>query len=248
MKTLLALLVRIGLVTVCLGLGSAVCPTAFARPSPAALNPVLVIGGFDADVGIMEKLEEALAESGHAAYSMVLPSVPSLSGAPTGSVPIADSAGAVADTVAAIRQETGAVRVDLVGHSMGGLAARHYIKFLNGLASVGTYVDIGTPNFGQPLGVFCGLFWPGCRDISPNSPFLRQLNQPPEVPPGLPAYHLYSENEGSERDQLPGAVNASVQQFCPGRHVIHRNEPRDGAFQELIISALSGGPLATTCP
>ncbi|MEU1983766.1 alpha/beta fold hydrolase [Nocardia sp. NPDC019395] len=244
MKTILAQLVRIVLLAVCLGLGTA----GVARADPVAPNPVLVIGGFDADLGIMEKLREALADDGHAAYSMVLLSVPSLSGSPTGSAPIAESAGAVADTVATIRQETGAARVDLVGHSMGGLAARHYVKFLNGLESVGTYVDIGTPNSGQILGDLCGLFWPGCGDIAPGSEFLRELNQPPAVPLGLPAYHLFSENEGPERRPLPGAFNASVQQFCPGRHVIHRDEPRDRAFQQLIASALRGGPLATTCP
>ena len=248
MKTLVALFVRIVLVTVCLGLGAAAGPTASAQPGAAALNPVLVIGGFDADRGILEKLREALDELGHTAYAASLPSIPSLSGAPTGSAPIAESAEMVATAVDAIRQETGAARVDLVGHSMGGLAARYYLESLGGAAAVGTYVDIGTPNSGQSLGLFCALFWPGCADIAPGSAFLRALNQPPALPPGLPAYHLFSENEGPEREPLPGAINASVQDFCPGRHVIHRNEPRDGAFQELIGSALRGGPLATTCP
>ncbi|WP_280460119.1 esterase/lipase family protein [Nocardia carnea] len=248
MKTFLALLVRIGLVFVCLGLGSAAAPAAFAQPRPTASNPVLVIGGFDADHGILEKLREALDEWGFSAYSMVLPAVPSLSGAPTGSAPIAESADAVAQAVDEVRRETGAARVDVAAHSMGGLAARHYVKFLGGAGSVGTYVDFGTPNSGQSLGLLCSLFWPGCRDIAPGSPFLRTLNEPPAVPPGLPAYHLFSENEGPEREPLPGATNASVQDFCPGRHVIHRNEPRDGAFQELIVSALRGGPLATSCP
>ncbi|WP_228812637.1 MULTISPECIES: esterase/lipase family protein [Nocardia] len=248
MKTFFALLVRIGLVFVCLGLGSVAAPAALAQPRPATPDPVLVIGGFDADQGILEKLREALDQWGYSAFSMVLPAVPSLSGAPTGSAPIAESAGAVAQAVDEIRRETGAARVDLVGHSMGGLAARHYVKFLGGGESAGTYVDLGTPNSGQSLGFLCSLFWPGCRDIAPGSPFLRALNQPPAVPPGLAAYHLFSEDQGAEREPLPGAVNASVQDFCPGRNVIHRNEPRDGAFQELIVSALRGGPLATTCP
>ncbi|MFI1462976.1 lipase family alpha/beta hydrolase [Nocardia carnea] len=248
MKTLLALLVRIGLVFVCLGLGSAASPAAVAQPGPTVSNPVLVIGGFDADQGILEKLREALDEWGYSAYSMVLPAVPSLSGAPTGSAPIAESAAAVAQAVEEIRRETGAARVDVAAHSMGGLAARHWVKFLGGGESVGTYVDFGTPNSGQSLGLLCSLFWPGCLDIAPGSPFLRALNEPPAVPPGLTAYHLFSENEGPEREPLPGAFNAGVQDFCPGRHVIHRDEPRDGAFQELIVSALRGGPLATSCP
>src|SRR5690606_36126263 len=140
------------LVFLCLGLGSAAAPAAFAQPRPTASNHVLVIGGFDADHGILEKLREALDEWGFSAYSMVLPAVPSLSGAPTGSAPIAESADAVAQAVDEVRRETGAARVDVAAHSMGGLAARHYVKFLGDAGSVGTYVDFGTPNSGQSLG------------------------------------------------------------------------------------------------
>jgi triacylglycerol lipase len=245
MKTVLALFARFGLILACLGYGSAAFPAGFAHAAPAPANPVLVIGGFDADRGKLENLRSELADRGHTAYSMVLPGVPAGS---SGSVGIADSAAVIADKVTAIRQATGALRVNLVGHSMAGLAQRHYVKFLGGLDSVGTYLDFGTPNFGEPLGRFCSVVFPGCRDIAPGSEFLEELNAPPALPPGLPAYHLYSENEGSEREPLPGAVNASVQQFCPGRHVVHRDEPQDGALQDLIDSALRGGPLATSCP
>ncbi|MEU4839202.1 alpha/beta hydrolase [Nocardia testacea] len=245
MKTVLTLLARLGVVLVLLGCGSVGASAVSARAEPAPANPVLVIGGFDADRGILENLRSELSDRGYTAYSMVLAGVPAGS---SGSAGIAESAKVIARKVADIRQGTGARRVDLVGHSMGGLAQRHYVKFLGGLDSAGTYVDFGTPNSGQPLGYLCSLVFPGCRDIAPNSEFLRQLNTPPALPPGLRAYHLYSENEGPEREPLPGAVNASVQQFCPGRHVIHRNEPQDGAFQDLIDSALRGGPLTTDCP
>ncbi|WP_157106223.1 esterase/lipase family protein [Nocardia sienata] len=245
MKTVLTLVARLGVVLALLGCASVAAPAGFVRADTVPANPVLVIGGFDADRGILEKLRSELSDRGYTAYSMVLPGIPAGS---SGSAGIAESATAVAREVAEIRQAAGARRVDLVGHSMGGLAQRHYVKFLGGLNSVGTYVDFGTPNFGQPLGYLCALVFPGCRDIAPGSEFLQQLNAPPALPPGLPAYHLYSEDEGPERDHLPGAVNASVQQFCPGRHVIHRNEPQDGAFQDLIDSALHGGPLVTDCP
>ncbi|WP_232330258.1 esterase/lipase family protein [Nocardia fusca] len=243
MKTVLAVLARF--VVVSLGCVAAALPFGFARAEPAPANPVLVIGGFDADRRILEDLRAELADRGYRAYSMVLPAAPAGS---SGTEGIADSAAVVAGKVAEIRRTTGARRVDLVGHSMGGLAQRHYVKFLGGSDSVGTYLDFGTPNYGEPLGFLCAPLFPGCRDIAPASEFLQQLNTPPALPPGLPAYHLYSENEGPERLHLPGAVNASVQQFCSGRHVTHRNEPQDAAFQDLIDSALRGGPLATDCP
>ncbi|GGL22680.1 esterase/lipase family protein [Nocardia jinanensis] len=245
MKTVLAVLARFAVVVVSLGCAVAALPDDFAGADPAPLNPVLVIGGFDADRGILENLRSDLADRGYNAYSMVLPGVPAGS---SGTAGIAESATVIADKVADIRRTTGARRVDLVGHSMGGLAQRHYVKFLGGLDSVGTYLDLGTPNDGQPLGFLCAPLFPGCRDIAPDSDFLQQLNTPPVLPPGIPAYHLYSENEGPERSHLPGAVNASVQRFCPGRQVSHRDEPQDAAFQDLIDSALRGGPLATDCP
>ncbi|WP_328390305.1 esterase/lipase family protein [Nocardia sp. NBC_00416] len=245
MKTVFALLARFGVVLAFLGCGSVVAPTAIAHADLAAANPVLVIGGFDADRGILESLRSELSGRGYTAYSMVLPGVPAGS---SGTVSIAESAAVIADRVAEIRRSTGGGRVDLVGHSMGGLAQRYYVKSLGGRESVGTYLDFGTPNYGEPLGNLCAPVFPGCGDIAPGSAFLRELNTPPALPPGLPAYHLYSENEGPEREPLPGAVNASVQQFCPGRHVVHRDEPQDKAFQDLIDSALRGGPLATDCP
>lgn len=245
MKTVFAVLARFAVTVVSLGCVAAALPLGSARAEPAPANPVLVVAGFDADRGILEVLRAELAERGYRAYSMVLPAVPAGS---SGTKGIADSAAVVADKVAEIRRTTGARRVDLVGHSMGGLAQRHYVKFLGGSDSVGTYLDIGTPNYGQPLGYLCAPLFPGCRDIAPDSEFLQQLNTPPALPPGLPAYHFYSENEGPERLHLPGAVNASVQQFCSGRHVIHRDEPQDAALQDLIDSALRGGPLVTDCP
>ncbi|WP_232235932.1 triacylglycerol lipase [Nocardia sp. BMG51109] len=210
--------------------------------SAQGANPVLVVGGFDADPAKQESLRGWLEARGYAAYSMLL------RGNPTGAAPIAESAQAIADEVAAIRVRTGAERVDLVGHSMGGLAQRQYVKFLDGAGQVGTYVDYGTPEFGEPLGFLCYAIHAGCRDLSPGSPFLQQLNADPAVPPGLPAYHLYTEDNPPERGHLPGATNASVQSFCPGRPLSHGDEPLDGALRELIDAALHGRPLATTCP
>ncbi|QIS04434.1 alpha/beta hydrolase [Nocardia brasiliensis] len=235
---MLVRVIRWGVVLCCVAMGLGVRPAAATAP-PAA--PVLVLGGFAADQAKVETLRAWLGARGYAAYSMLLP------GDPTGTAAIADSARAVADRVAEIRRETGAARVDLVGHSMGGLAQRHYVKFLGGREQVGTYIDYGTPEHGTSLAVACA--WAaGCRDLVPGSEFLTLLNAEPAVPPGLPAYHFFSTDAGEEREPLPGAMNAAVQTFCPGRAVSHADEPIDAAMQQLIAAALRGGPLATDCP
>ncbi|MVU83125.1 alpha/beta hydrolase [Nocardia sp. ET3-3] len=205
-------------------------------------DPVLLIGGIAADEGRLESFRIWLTGQGYTAFSMVL------SGNPTGTAAIPESAQALAGKVAEIRGQTGAARVDLVGHSMGGLAQRYYVKFLGGFDTVGTYVDYGTPEQGDDLASVCALVSPGCRDLVPGSDFLTRLNADPAVPPGLAAYHFYSESAGAEKNSLPGAVNIGIQSFCPGRTVSHGEEPIDGALRQLIDTALRGVPLRTDCP
>lgn len=242
MHTVRTLLICLCTVILAVGIGSA-APAATAAPNHHSdSEPVLVTGGFAADPIRLESLRSSLSERGYTAYSMMLP------GSPTAAVPALASAHAVADKVAEIRRTTGAAQVDLVGHSMGGLAQRHYLKVLGGRDSVGTYVDLGTPHNGETMAWFCYGLYPGCRDLVPTSRFLAALNKGPRMPPDLPAYHLYSTNAGSENVPLPGAVNASVQSFCPGRIVSHADEPSDPAFQQLVDSALRNEKLSTTCP
>jgi len=65
------------------------------------------------------------------------------------------NAGTLKATVAQIRKETGAVHVDLVGHSMGGLISRWYISRLmggpaqDGRPIVRSLTMFGTPNLGS---------------------------------------------------------------------------------------------------
>ncbi|MGI5171294.1 esterase/lipase family protein [Spirillospora sp. CA-253888] len=207
----------------------------------SASNPVLVVGGFHAQQAKLDDLVAYLRSRGFHAESM------QLRGSPAGTAPIAESARAVAEKAADMRARNGASRVDVVGHSMGGLAQRHYIKFLGGAAQTGTYVSVGTPERGEWLGLLCSTSHQGCRDLLPGSAFMKNLNAPPPLPPGLPAYHLYSEQGTGEKEPLPGAVNTSVQAFCPGRKVKHADEPSDGAMQGLIAAALQGRPLTTDC-
>jgi triacylglycerol lipase len=225
----------------------ALTATASTTAYAAGQNPVLVIGGFDADRAKIDSLTSWLTSMGHPAYALELGRATGVLKAPTGSAHIADSAQAVASMVTSIRQRTGAARVDVVGHSMGGLAQRHFLKYLGGSAEIGTYVDLGTPEQGDTLGALCLLLYPGCQDLTPGSAFLNHLNTTPPIPAGVPAYHFFSENGTGEKHLLPGATNASIQSFCPGRFVDHADEPVDAAARQLIDAALQGVHLDTSC-
>jgi triacylglycerol lipase len=88
----------------------------------------------------------------------------------------------VANEVAALRARTGAAKVDIVSHSMGGLNSRWYLKFLGGTASVDDWVSIGGPNHGTDLAYICSPFTTSCYDMQYESPFLTTLNEGDETP------------------------------------------------------------------
>lgn len=88
----------------------------------------------------------------------------------------------VRDAVASLRASTGAARVDIVTHSMGGLSSRYYLKNLGGTSFVDEWVSLGGPNHGTNIAYACWLFSAGCRDMVPGSGFLNNLNAGDETP------------------------------------------------------------------
>jgi len=53
------------------------------------------------------------------------------------------------DKIEKIKLQTGAQKVNIIAHSMGGLVAKYYIKHY-GSDSVNKFIDIGTPHLGAP--------------------------------------------------------------------------------------------------
>lgn len=84
---------------------------------------------------------------------------------------MAAKSGSLADK---IRQETGFDKIDVVGHSMGGLVLRYWLQRLGGDAKVAHYVSMATPH----KGTYMGYFGPGtsARQLRPGSDFLNDLN------------------------------------------------------------------------
>ncbi|MFT4311316.1 MAG: esterase/lipase family protein [Candidatus Woesearchaeota archaeon] len=80
---------------------------------------------------------------------------------------------------------TGAEKVDVVAHSMGGLVFRRYLQVF-GEERIDRVVLVGTPNSGISSSVrrFCGLFGfnTECEDMSKGSTFLNVLNDPRSNP------------------------------------------------------------------
>jgi len=95
------------------------------------------------------------------------------------------TAGEVRDRVDQILAATGAAKVDIVTHSMGGLSSRYYLKNLGGDAKVDEWVSLGGPNHGTDTARFC--WQTSCVEMRPGSSFLNALNSGDETP-GAPRY------------------------------------------------------------
>jgi triacylglycerol lipase len=91
------------------------------------------------------------------------------------------TAGQVNTKVDQIRAATGAAKVDIISHSMGGLNTRYYLKNLGGAAEVDEWVSLGGPNHGTQTAYAC--FWnTSCFEMQPGSSFLNNLNATDETP------------------------------------------------------------------
>ncbi len=121
----------------------------------------------------------------------------------------------IARAVQILQSLTGEDRVDVVAHSMGGLAVRQYIQFEGGHENVRRAVFLGTPHRGTVAAI---LAWgEGGRQMAPGSEFLNRLNDGDGFPEQVEALALRTPVDlrvipGSSA-MLPGAWNVEV--CCP---------------------------------
>jgi triacylglycerol lipase len=120
----------------------------------------------------------------------------------------------ISTEVDGLLQRTGAQKVDIVAHSMGGLSARWYLKFLGGTAKVDHFVSIGSPHHGAALAAVCTIFFTSCEEMRPNSAFLNQLNAGDETPGDVSYTALWSTCDEAVSTQasaqLAGANNVNI--------------------------------------
>ena len=151
----------------------------FASCSPER-PPVLLIHGFAGTRGALFLLESRLRADGFRVFSINL-----------GTLNIQDirkSAFQIHLAVEKIMKATGGRvrKIDIVGHSMGGLIALYYLKYMGGDEHVRKLITLGTPYRGTWIGllgvVLLGTLSPSTWQMLPGSYFLRMLEAvpPPE--------------------------------------------------------------------
>ena len=167
------------------------CKPTAAHPDPV----VLVHGTFGNMTDSWEALSPLLANAGYCVYALNYGgSSPGNPIQATG--PIETSARQLSAFVDKVLASTGARKVDIVGHSQGGMMPRYYIRFLGGAAKVDTLVGLAPSNHGTTLfglttleaAFGAGGSLPGCAacgEQMAGSAFLTKLNAGHETEPGV---------------------------------------------------------------
>jgi len=112
-----------------------------------------------------------------------------------------------------VKSRTGASKVAIVNHSMGGLVSQYYLKVLGGNTSVSHLASIAGANHGTTAAGAC-LIYTTCQQMYPGSSFISQITSGDETPGDTKYATWYSACDGVilpyTSTRLSGATNNNV--------------------------------------
>jgi pimeloyl-ACP methyl ester carboxylesterase len=167
------------------------------KPSADHPDPVILVNGTFANMDDnWQAASPLLANNGYCVYAFNYGGASAASPV-QGTGDIAASAAQLATFVNTVLAATGTAKVDLVGHSQGGMMPRYYLNFLGGAAKVDALVALAPSNYGTTLdgltklasllGVSSEINGPlsaaclACVEQEQGSAFLAGLNAAPTV-------------------------------------------------------------------
>jgi hypothetical protein len=141
-------------------------------------------------------------------------------------------------------------KVDVVGHSQGGLQPRWAVKWWPDVqAAVDDYVGLASPNHGTvwaDVPASSSGCMPSCMQMATTSDFIAALNDGDETPGSISYTNLYSLTDELVQPAAPeatsalaGGTNVLMQEVCPGRPVEHLQFADDGAVFDIVVDALT---------
>ena len=214
-------------------------------------DPVVIVNGTFGPAFFYEPLAKRLREDNHEAFIFELTNL--------GTADIADTARDLAAFVDDVRARTGAAKVDLVGHSQGGLVARQYVKYLGGDSTVDSLISLGAPHYGTAVANIADFFGGGdclgivaCQQMAVNSDFVNALNDGDDTIGSVRYTNFYTSLDELVRPVdnaalADGATNVRIQSQCPLRVVEHVGLALDGTVYSGIHDALAGEPITLKC-
>ena len=205
-----------------------------ADPTPApAPRPLLLVHGVAVNDGVWFAVRRDLARRG-------LGPVYTINYGP----PLADIehfAGQLASRIDALRAATGAERVTLIAHSMGGLVARAYLRRF-GAARIAQLITIVTPHHGSML----AYTFPGycLAQMHPGNPWLVELNRDESAPAPVPITSIWSRHDSMVAPQASSVLRNAENIALVG--IAHNALLEDKQVMALILAEISrnAGPLA----
>ncbi|QKW10910.1 triacylglycerol lipase [Streptomyces sp. NA04227] len=229
------------------------CEPTEAHPEPV----VLVHGTVENRYAAWSALAPKLKDAGYCVYALNYGGKEG--GAVQGMASMHKSAQQLADFVDKVRSETGAAKVDLVGHSQGGLMSRHYIKAYGGADKVDKLIALSPPNHGTTMGGMTYLAnpisdlltrtaCPSCFEQMAGSEFLKALNGGGETKPDI-AYTVIS----TTKDKVvtpyistflrpaTNVINQRLQDYCGSEDTGHNDMGYSPSATRLVLNALNPG-------
>jgi triacylglycerol lipase len=194
--------------------------------------PVLLVHGYACNSGYWRSMSKALRRAGIAHYAVDMEPI-------LGSIDA--YAALIHRAVESIRAETGMDKVVIVAHSMGGLAARAYLRD-HGIAHVARVVTLGTPHHGTALANFSigvnvqQMRWNQGADGEVTSDWLRTLKLSEDAATRALFVSIYSHHDNiispQRSSHLPDAKNIDLHGIG---HVALALNPR---VQKIVIDEI----------
>lgn len=229
------------------------------KPSAAHPRPVVLVHGTFADMAdSWQALSPLLVNNGYCVFALNYGSNGG-SGAlgiyGIGNIPA--SAAELSTFVNKVLAETGASKVDLVGHSQGGMMPRYYLKNLGGASKVNALIGLAPSNHGTtldglftlasyfpPASEFTGALCPACTEQEAGSEFITALNAGGETVPGV-AYTVIESSYDEVVTPYTSAflngsnvTNIDLQQQCLLDFGEHLSMPYDHIADADVLTAL----------
>jgi triacylglycerol esterase/lipase EstA (alpha/beta hydrolase family) len=234
-------------------------------PSPEHPNPVILVHGLLANMtNSWQAVSPFLTNYGYSVFTLTYGLTEGDQFG--GRAPIESSAAELARFVDQVLAATGAAQVDIVGHSLGGVMPRYYLKELGGAPKVRTLVGLAPPNHGTTLDGIVALVrklglepttvpipdCPSCSQLPVGSGFLTSLNSGGDTLAGV-SYTVIA----TRYDELvtpyqsafltgPEVRNLTVQDSCDEDFSEHLAVIYDPVVLHLILGALD--PANATTP
>jgi len=204
------------------------------RAAPAQL-PVLLLHGVGCNAGVWHGFHRYLDSRGIGpAYTLSY-------GPPLAS--IEHFAAQVAGRIAEIESATGASQVVLIGHSMGGLVARAYLRQYGG-ARVRRLITIGTPHHGS---MHAWLMTGIClSQMRPGSEWLASFKETAEQADGVPVVSVWSWHDSMVTPQTSSRIKWGRNVVVSG--VAHNALLDDRNVWTLVAAEIVSAAAATAHP